>query len=97
MESEESSVFDDETIDLMGAITELHNSIIEFRDTIIAYVKDKEQQRIDSTWLSTEEAIEFLKVSQKTLYRYRIQNIIEHKKVGKNWYYRFIGKTGMHF
>jgi hydroxymethylglutaryl-CoA reductase len=97
MESEESGVFSEESTNLMVVVMDLRNSINEFRDSVIVYVKDKEQQRIDSTWLSTEEAIEFLQVSQKTLYRYRIQNIIEHKKVGKNWYYRFIGKTGMHF
>lgn len=91
MGSQESSVLEEEAIDLIGAAIGLQNSINEFRDSISTYMKYKEQKRLDSKWLTTEEAIEFLNISERTLYRYRIQNIIEHKKIGKNWYYRYVG------
>lgn len=74
--------------DLMDALNEVRTSINEFSESVISILMSKESMRQASAWLTTEEATQFLGISERTLYRYRIQNLVEHKKVGKAWYYR---------
>lgn len=82
------NITDESSGDIMDALKEIHTSISEFSESVISILQSKVRSRQASEWLSTEEATQFLGISERTLYRYRIQNLIEHKKVGKNWYYR---------
>lgn len=69
------------------SLEELHNLIQESVETALKSRSPASEQG-STTWLTNEEAMDYLDVSRSTLNRYRMDGKLPYSKIGQKVFYR---------
>lgn len=74
--------------ELMDVVEEIRDALDDFKETVKDLINEKSIRQTGLTWMSLEETRGFLKISRKTLFRYRDKKLLTHKIYRHKIYFR---------